>query len=330
MVKDPLLNDPVFNAPSNYAATVASEAAQAVLSLPEAAENTAIPRLLEFLSFDEPVVDRLPFLFLDESEKTKDAAFLHRVRGISVAGRLLCGRVRWLDDMADSGEVAGSFEDIHSLSTAVHAEAASRFCSALSDAADTVGFFASLAESNARYATSVALDCAAIRIMPKNVSLTSYIEQAKARAVIVRAPVDALMLLLGAGSEETRLARRCFETLAAAMQFADDILDLEEDYEQNTLTWLVSDTLSKNPDPPPSPDRFYESALLEGSMEAAFKEALRLYGEVARMAQGRFVGIEKFARSEISRLRDWQGDIAHMVAEVESRDRGRGRRHEVG
>ena len=93
----------------------------------------------------------------------------------------------------------------------------------------------------------------------------------------VRAPVDAVLLLTGTSENLLRRARSCWHNWALGVQFYDDALDVEEDFQNRNLTWAVGRTLhyfhraSHNPatQKMPDPDTFYGRALAEGVKAAA-------------------------------------------------------------
>ncbi len=297
---------------------VATEAAAVVLTLPEAKRNGALPSLATYLAFEALVVDLLPFFFLRVD--SEDPGLLERARQFAIAGRLLVARVRWLDEMMDSGRPLGTPEEVHRLSAATHAEAVSRFSSGLDGAKDAANFFRILTALEARYAASLAIDASSAGRpeagrRPARVELRPYAEQAKARAMLASASVEALLMVTGAGEEDKSRARRCLEAIAVAWQLYDDVLDLEEDYRDGRLSWIVSETLSGLPedDPPLEPDEFYETALLGGHVRHALKESLAFYREAEQAVRDLFPGIVDFINYEIGRTTSMLADLTALV-----------------
>ncbi len=144
---------------------VAEEAAMAVLELPEAHRNGALPSLVSYLAFEAPTVDPLPLMFLREGAHDPD--LLERARHFAVGGRLLVARIRWLDEMIDSVRLMCTPEEIHRLSTAVYREALSCFSSGLGEGREAASFFELLVGLEARYSASLAVDASASGVLPR-------------------------------------------------------------------------------------------------------------------------------------------------------------------
>ena len=299
--------------------TVAKKAAAVVLALPEARGNGALPSLTSYLAFEAPMVDALPFMFLPEG--AADPNLLERASCLAVAGRLLVARVRWLDEMVDAGVQSGTPDEVHILSAAVHEAALSRFAACLNEGQEAAEFFGNLAALEARYAASLAIDAASCRGPSANLSsarmeLGAYAEQAKARAMVASAPVEAQMIATETGKAERRQARECMSALAVAWQLGDDVLDLEEDYREGGLSWIVSETISRLPEgePLPNSDAFYEAALLGGHVHRALKESLHYYNEAVRAAGNLFPGARCFARGEAEKTAAMLADLTAIVS----------------
>lgn len=298
--------------------SVAEEAAAAVLALPEARLNGALPSLAGYLAFEAPAVDPLPFFFLREC--WEDPALPGRARRFAVGGRLLVARVRWLDEMIDSGRPAGTPDEVHRLSTAVHSEALSYFESGFEGARGAGEFLGLLAGLEARYAVSLAVDACSSGVLAKpgtfaRVGLGAYAEQAKARAMVASAAVEAVLLVAGATDCDRSRARRCLGAFAVAWQLYDDVLDLEEDYRDGRLSWIVSETLRGLPGdrPLPEPDAFYEAALLGGHVLRALEESLASYHEAEQAAGDLFPRIARFLAEETLKTEEMISDLAEIV-----------------
>jgi hypothetical protein len=310
--------------------SVAAFAAKAVLSAPEARSSEALGGLLPFLLTPEPVVEELPALFLPAetgTERVDPGALLE----VAVAGKIAYAHVRWLDDLADSlDQPLAPPGAIHRLSETLSREAHERFAAALRGSGEsTADFFSSLADLNARYAASLAIDCAFSRgLQPVRMSLEDYVEHAKSRAAPLRTPLDALHVLIGVSQEDKQLGRSCFELTASAMQLYDDTLDVEEDYEDGRLSWIVAETLRHlgDPDERPGADEFYVAALLAGFIDRNLAAAEELYAEALSLAERRFPGCVEFLRNEARQTRAMKEDMARIVSSA----RGTEERRQTG
>jgi hypothetical protein len=160
-------------------------------------------------------------------------------------------------------------------------------------------FFSTLSGLYARYAASLAIDTGSPGTFPSTMTFDDYASHAKARAAPVRAPVEAVLLLANAVPEEVERARFCFETSAAALQFLDDALDIEEDYEDLRLSWAVHRTLTlcREADAPrlPDPDLFYKTALSEGVIVENLLTAEDLFRRSAVSAEDLFPSWENYS-----------------------------------
>ncbi len=134
--------------------------------------------------------------------------------------------------------------------------------------------------------------------------------------MVASAPVEALLIVTGAGEGKKRRARACLESLAVAWQLGDDVLDIEEDYRDGRLSWVVSETLRRIPgnDPLPEPDAFYEAALLGGCVQRTLEESLTFYREAEIVAGDLFPGARDFAGSEIRRTNEMLADLTAIVS----------------
>lgn len=302
--------------------TVAQEAAAALLELPQAQLNGSLPSLATYLAFDAPTVDPMPIMFFraGSDEPRRDPDLLVRARRLAVGGRLLVARVRWLDEMVDSGKPLGAPAGVHSLAASVREKALSYFASCLGED-HQAEFLALLAGLEARHAVSLAIDAASGGMFrsgggPVKVELESYAEQARARAMMASAPVEAHLMIVGASTEERRRARLCLGALAVAWQLGDDVLDLEEDYRDGGLSWIISETLRDLPEEgqPPGTDEFYEAALFGGHVRRALELSLTNYDEAVHAAGDLFPGAKAFAQTEIRRTTDMIADLTAITS----------------
>jgi hypothetical protein len=298
--------------------SVAALAVEAVLSVPGVEGNEALGGLLPYLLTPEPVVEELTALFLPAETGTghvDPGALLE----IAVAGKIVYARVRWLDDLADSlDRPLAPPGAVHCLSMSLSAEARKRFAAGLRGSGqEVVGFFSSLADLDARYAASLAIDGASSRgAQLVRLNLEDYVEHAKSRAAPLRASLDALHVLVGLSEEDRQLGCSCFELTAAAMQLYDDALDVEEDYGDRRLSWIIAETLRHLGDPAdrPGADEFYEAALLAGFVERNLVAAEALYAQALSLAEERFPGCTQFLRNQARQARAMKEDMARIVS----------------
>lgn len=269
----------------------------AASSLPAAGEKDGekdFASLSRFLAVSEPVVDLLSEHFLlDRARASIDAYALHQ---IAVAGKLVYAHIRWLDEVSDARPLAGDLTTdrpvtAHPLNGALFDLISGTFASVL-DQAMASTFFSTLSGLYVRYAASLAVDSGSSGTFASTMTFDHYASHAKARAAPVRAPVEAVLLLTSANPEEVETARFCFETSAAALQLLDDALDIEEDYRDRRLSWVVHRTLKLCRDAgatdPPDPKRFYETALLGGVIVDNLRTTEDLFRQSAVSAQDLF------------------------------------------
>jgi hypothetical protein len=266
-----------------------------------AAEDKDFASLSRYLAVSEPVVDRLPAHFLPGRARADiDATALHQ---IAVAGKLIYAHIRWLDQFSDARPLAGDLitdrpVTAHPLNGALFDLIHGTFASVL-DQAMASAFFSTLSSLYVRYAASLALDTGSPGTFPSTMTFDNYASHAKARAAPVRAPVEAVLLLANAVPEEVERARFCFETSAAALQFLDDALDIEEDYEDRRLSWAVHRTLTlcREAHAPrlPDPDLFYKTALSEGVIVENLLTAEDLFRRSAVSAEDLFPSWENYS-----------------------------------
>ena len=308
---------------STAESTVAKEAAAAVLKLPAAQGNKALPSLISYLAFEAPMIDALPFMFLrrNPDKSAHDTDVLARAKRLAVAGRILVARIRWLDEMLDYKEPLGTPEDVHRLSAAVYKEALDYFAACLVETDEMACFFKLLADLEACYATSLAIDAASCRVpgvawTSVRVNLESYAAQARARAILASAPVEAQMIVMKASKEEQQRVRECLRSLTVAWQLYDDVLDLEEDYRDGRLSWIISETLRNLHGYNYSfgTDAFYEAALLGGYVHNALRQCQAFYRKAECAADGMFPEVGNFARSEIRKTTELIADLTGIVS----------------
>jgi hypothetical protein len=143
-------------------------------------------------------------------------------------------------------------------------------------------------------------------------------------ALTQRAPVDAVLLLVGASEEEIQQARASWERWGLGQQFYDDALDIEEDFEDRRLTWAVARTLeslgaesaSQGPEDLPDPDVFYQTALVGGVLAETLALAESFFEESVRLAEPSFPGWADQQQSTLQRTRELRQDYEELVADT--------------
>lgn len=284
---------------------VAEEAESAVLAL-SLTKSKEFESLYSYLIVDEPSIHLLPLHFLpfELGELVGDTA-LH---DLGVAAKIEYTRNRWLDEMVDASESSPDSLTVHRLNAALIVLTNNRYARALNPLAGA-SFFATLAELHARHGLSLVLDGRKAKRLESPLSLKGYVEHARARHGPMRAPLDAVLLLAGAPAKEIRRARSSWHNWELGVQFYDDALDIEEDFRQRNLSWVVSRTLEVfrerldrgNPHRLPDPDVFYEIALTEDVVCQALTYAERFFTASARQAEQPFPTWAAFQRQCIRR-----------------------------
>ncbi len=138
----------------------------------------------------------------------------------------------------------------------------------------------------------------------------------------VRAPLDAVLLLVGADDELLQRARSSWHNWALGVQFYDDALDIEEDFRDRNLSWTVARTLeyfdgySDNPDTPslPAQDAFYEKALREGVICETLGHAESCFAEAARLAEPTFPSWVTYQHACVRRVKHLREDYEKLLA----------------
>jgi hypothetical protein len=298
------------------AGRVGEEAERAVLSLGVARDDD-FGSLYSYVAVDEPAVHLTPLHFCDEGARASiPPAALH---DLGVASKLEYARVRWVDGIVDAGG-ASSLPSTHRLHDALLGLISARYSSALGGAFGR--FLPTLADLYARHAMSVALDAARSRGDAPPVSLDGYVEHAMARHGPYRAPVDAVLILIGASEEALRDARKSWHSWALGVQLYDDALDAEEDYADGNPSWTVGralmdvgETLDANPSP--GADAFYEAALREGAIFETLLHAESFFEESARAAGRRFPSWVSFQQTCLDQTRGYREDLEALLSREE-------------
>ena len=299
---------------------VAQEAEKAVLSLPDACHER-IEAYFFYLTADEPAIHLMPVHFLPaRSQRLVGNEPLHE---LAVAAKLEYARNRWLDEIVDDDTDASTHKlSTHRLNDAILALIDSRYARVLHGRVARP-FFATLAGLHARHGLAMVLDGAWSWRTGTRITLEEYVEHAEARHGPVRAPVDAVLLLAGAPEEEIRRARLSWHRWALGVQLYDDALDVEEDFRNDDLSWVVSRTLEHlretRGDLPlgwvPDPDLFYETALTGGMVRECLAHAESFFAESARLAEPGFPSWAAFQRECLSKALSLREDYEKLVAE---------------
>ncbi|SMC01614.1 hypothetical protein SAMN00767673_2854 [Rubrobacter radiotolerans DSM 5868] len=289
--------------------------ADAVGSLREA-NSGAFKEFAPFLG-PEPVVELLPYNFLPEwAEDRVGREALHE---LAIAGKMVHAQVRWLDKIADDLAPRSVLANVHGLNEALDNLARARFRSVLGEE-KAAPFFAMFAQLYARYAASLAVDQASRGFRGGRLSLEQYVEHAKARAAPVRAPVDAVLLLIGTSEEQISEARSCFGWWAAGLQLYDDAIDVEEDFAAGRLSWVVSETLgalgAHDMVEDLEEDLFYETALVGGHLVRNLAAAESLFEKALCLAESDFPRCIDYLRATLRRTRQYRTDLEELMASV--------------
>jgi hypothetical protein len=299
------------------ASQIGEEAEKAALSLPLTREKV-FESYYTYLTVDEPAVHLMPLHFLPRLSREQVGEVA--LRELAVAGKLEYARNRWLDEMVDHPGSAPGLSPAHRLNDALITLVSSRYARVL-DGAAAASFFTVLAELHARHGLSLIVDGARFRGV---VTLEEYAEHARRRHGPVRAPVDALLLLTGAADSLLRRARSSWHNWALGVQFYDDALDVEEDFRNRNLTWVVGCALEyfhRAADNPttlrmPDPDTFYERALAEGVISEALSHAESFFAESARLAEPAFPSWVPFQKACVSQARRLREDYEKLLTEA--------------
>lgn len=303
------------------ARSVAEDAESAALSLPLSSAAVFEP-FYSYLIVDEPAIHLMPLHFLPEALRErvgKDS--LHE---LAVAAKLEYTRNRWLDEMVDDPSAEARSLSTHQLNDAILGLINQRYTRVF-EGSTAASFFRVLADLYARHGLSLVLDGRRSGRSASQVTFGEYVEHAKMRHGPVRAPLDAVLLLTGAGDSELERARACWHNWALGVQFYDDALDVEEDYRDGNVSWAVSRTLGYFSAPTdnlallrrmPDRDVFYERALVEGVIFEVLTHAESFFAESARLAwptYSSWAALQQACLNQAQRLRK---DYEHLLSEA--------------
>jgi hypothetical protein len=278
---------------------VGEEAERAALSLPLKQEKV-FESYYTYLTVDEPAVHLMPLHFLPHASRAQVGE--GSLRELAVAGKLEYARNRWLDEMVDHPGSASALSPAHRLNDALIALINSRYARVL-DGAAGASFFPVLTVLHARHGLSLILDGARFEGVIPRITLEEYTEHA------------------GAADDLLQRARSCWHNWALGVQFYDDALDVEEDFRNRNLTWVVGRALehfhraADNPTTQrmPDPDTFYERALAEGVVSEALSHAESFFAESARLAEPAFPSWVPFQKACVIQARRLREDYEKLV-----------------
>ena len=297
---------------------IGEDAEKAILLLPVARGDTFYS-LYSYLTVDEPAVHLIPLHFLPQASSGRiGESSLHE---LAVAAKVEYARNRWLDELVDHPDRAPDLPSTHQLDEALVALIYSRYASVL-DASAAAAFFPVLSNLYARHGLSLILDSTRYRNPAASLSLEGYAEHAKTRHGPVRAPVDALLFLVGAAESLLEQARASWHQWALGVQFYDDALDIEEDYRDRNLSWAVARALRYfdgcsdgfATGGMPGPDAFYEKALREGVISETLGQAEAFFAESARLAGEIFPSWAIYQHACVSQARRLREDYEKLLA----------------
>jgi hypothetical protein len=297
---------------------VGEKAERTALSL-SMAHGTVFEAFYAYVIVDEPAVHLMPLHFLPVTSRERvDEGSL---QDLAVAAKLEYARNRWLDELVDKPSPAPGLSAEHQLNEALLGIIHSRYSRVLEGPVATA-FFSVLSSLYACYGLSLVLDSTWWRNPSSAMDLHEYAEHARMRHGPVRAPLDAVLLLVGADDELLQRARSSWHNWALGVQFYDDALDIEEDFRDHTLSWTVARTLegfdgySEYPDTQSltAQDAFYEKALKEGVICETLGHAESFFAEAARLAWPTFPSWVTYQHACVRRVRHLREDYEKLLA----------------
>jgi hypothetical protein len=259
----------------------------------------------------------LHFLPIASREQVEEGS----LQDIAVAAKLEYARNRWLDELVDKPCSAPELSAQHRLNEALLGLIHSRYSRVL-DGAVATEFFSVLSNLYACYGLSLVFDSTWYRNSTSSMDLEEYAEHARRRHGPVRAPLDAILLLVGADDGLLERARSSWHNWALGVQFYDDALDVEEDFRDRNLSWTVARTLECFDGYPDNPDAhgliaqdaFYEKALREGVICETLGYAESYFAESARLAEPAFPGWVTYQHVCARRVKHLREDYEKLLA----------------
>ncbi len=303
--------------------SIGESAEKAVLSLP-VLRDRAFAALYNYLAVDEPAVHLMPLHFLPRSaQRTVEHSDLHC---LGVAAKLEYVRSRWIDEIVDSGctESLLATHDLHreivELIFALYAE--------VLHGGTASEFFRTLAGLYAHHGASLAVDGSRLRRPLGLLTEDQYSAQVHARNGSFCASIDAVLLLAGASKKTVKRARQSWHLWVLGAQLYDDALDVEEDFESESLTWTVVRTLADlganaGENPWPDRDTFYETALVGGAVVETLARAEACFRSAADLSDDEFPSWAALQRACISQTTRLQADFHELAARIARRQESR-------
>ncbi len=220
-------------------AEICQEAVGAAAGLSYTSE-AEFERFYTYLLVDEPIIQLMPGYFLPLW--AEDEARFETLRTLAVAAKFENARNRWLDEMVDGHNPFTSLASPQGLNGAIVGLTNRLYASVLPHR-QAARFFERLATLYARHSLSLVLDGRGPKMLTRPVTLAEYEAHAMARHSSVRAPLDALLILVGADEEQYTRATESWHAWGLGAQLYDDALDVEGDFRQGALTWTVGRAL---------------------------------------------------------------------------------------
>jgi hypothetical protein len=267
-------------------AEVCQEAVSAAADLAHTSE-AEFERFYAYLLVDEPIIQLMPGYFLPLW--VEDEVRSETLHTLAVAAKFENARNRWLDEMVDGHDPFTSLTSPQGLNGAIVGLTNRLYASVLPHG-QAARFFERLAALYARHSLSLVLDSRGPRMMARPVTLAEYEAHAKARHSSVRAPLDALLILVGADEEQYTRATDSWHAWGLGAQLYDDALDVEEDFLQGALTWTVGHALERfeGGRSPENADEFYGVCLKEGIVTETLSRAEAHFARAADLARPSF------------------------------------------
>lgn len=258
-----------------------------------------------YLLVDEPIIQLMPGYLLPLWAEQK--VHSGTLRTLAVAAKLENARNRWLDEMVDDHDASVSLATSQELNEAIVGLINRRYAQTLPDGLAAC-FFERLTTLYARHSLSLVLDGRRRVTFERPIALADYEVHAKARHGPVRAPLDALLILVRADEDQYAMATNSWHAWGLGAQFYDDALDVEEDFRHGTVTWTVGRTLECfGGRVPRNSDEFYEVALREGIVTETLKRAEDHFTRAAALARRsfpRWESIQHGCRRQAQTLRE--------------------------
>jgi hypothetical protein len=300
------------------ARSIGEKAERAALSL-SLAHGPVFEAFYSYVIVDEPAVHLMPLHFLPTTlrEQVDEGS----LEDLAVASKLEYARNRWLDELVDKPRSVPELSARHRLNEALLGIIHFRYSRVL-EGAVAAAFFSVLSNLYACYGLSLVLDSTWYRNLTPSMDLEEYAEHARMRHGPVRAPLDAVLLLVSADDELLERARSSWHNWALGVQFYDDALDIEEDFRDRNLSWTVARALQCFDGHPGHPDTqslaardaFYEKALREGVICETLAHAESFFAEAARLAEPTFPSWVTYQHACVRRVKHLREDYEKLLS----------------